>query len=754
MGIIKTLKQKGSELSKYDGKTPPENKPEKLNRILRFQGSELSRYDGKTPREARYPDPLDSSDSYLSAYKGRTPQPNLLTTDQSPLLYPYSITGEARDQVQFEYGLYSNGATAVLPLPTLLGVDIFATPLSYYYDGTEGYYAETVGIGPNPSGQTLPDGTLKNRLTIAYTAKIANQNLGALETNPFGISNNMPPSLLLEYNSPVSSPEEPSLEFVRIQNPTIRLKDLYTNGEARTAAIYNIPDNASPLPESNQLFISHKEPVWIYNPTYGQNVGASFEYAVEASENGADDDVLFKTLFTDDYKVNLLNRNTTIYNKPLGPPNDLRYFITYTNNDDPSKPNYLTPGRISPSNITWVYNPVQDKLDGRGRPGELRIRNASAAYGKAIGQEAYVEVQAYGGGVNTFPDNFLKLNQNDTRISGFAKELKARESSSNLPANLALRSTTLASLNPIYTKQYFNNEFEQAFDVITLPSPYPDIDVFNRVDNYDTTDYADAVKNSNDNKTVIVRQTNQSFSEDYINSSAIMTSKNARSIETKKYKDLVKFFFEINNNNAATNTDNWFLFFRAYINNFGDNFNSSWQEYKYVGRGENFYKYNGFSREISLDFTIYAHSRTEMKPLYRKLNYLVGTLAPDYSDMGYMRGNFVNLTVGDYIINTPGIIKSIGLKPSLEAGWDINRYATEPIFDGSIIDNTAYNGEYTVNPQTVPEDTGRYIDPNQEDYGGDNYFVGQLPRLIDVTLTFTPIHNFTPEFKANFIRNI
>jgi hypothetical protein len=143
-----------------------------------------------------------------------------------------------------------------------------------------------------------------------------------------------------------------------------------------------------------------------------------------------------------------------------------------------------------------------------------------------------------------------------------------------------------------------------------------------------------------------------------------------------------------------------------------------------------------------------------MKPLYRKLNYLVGTLAPDYSGMGYMRGNFVNLTVGDYIINTPGIIRNISLKPSLEAGWDINRYATEPIVDGMIMDNTAYNGEYTINPQTVPEDTGRYIDPNQEDYGGDNYFVGQLPRLIDVTLTFTPIHNFTPEFKANFIRNI
>lgn len=40
---------------------------------LEKQGSDLSAFDGKTPPQAVFPDPLDSSNSALSAYKGITP---------------------------------------------------------------------------------------------------------------------------------------------------------------------------------------------------------------------------------------------------------------------------------------------------------------------------------------------------------------------------------------------------------------------------------------------------------------------------------------------------------------------------------------------------------------------------------------------------------------------------------------------------------------------------------------------------------
>jgi len=190
-----------------------------------------------------------------------------------------------------------------------------------------------------------------------------------------------------------------------------------------------------------------------------------------------------------------------------------------------------------------------------------------------------------------------------------------------------------------------------------------------------------------------------------------------------EYNDLIKFYFEVINNDTVGNTQNSFLFFRAYINNLGDGFKADWQAYKYVGRAENFYKYGGFSRDISLSFTIYAHSRAEMLPIYQKLNYLIGTTAPSYSEAGLMRGNFIRMTVGDYLNDVPCIIQSINLKPSFEAGWDINR-----------------------------KEDGTPFKPEDDSQDGDE-FVGQLPRMIEVDLSFIPIHTFPPQIGKDFIRN-
>lgn len=186
--------------------------------------------------------------------------------------------------------------------------------------------------------------------------------------------------------------------------------------------------------------------------------------------------------------------------------------------------------------------------------------------------------------------------------------------------------------------------------------------------------------------------------------------------------DLVKFFFEVINPKVVDKTNDIsseFLFFRAYLNSIGDGFKAEWQPYKYVGRAENFYRYSGFSRDVQLSFIIYAHSRDEMIPLYKKLNKLLGATAPTYGESGYMLGNFVKLTVGTYFNSVPGIINSITLKPSFEAGWDINR-------------------DVTGNPIKTEDKT---------------YYVGQIPRMIEIDMTFTPIHDFTPQSTSTFINN-
>ena len=121
--------------------------------------------------------------------------------------------------------------------------------------------------------------------------------------------------------------------------------------------------------------------------------------------------------------------------------------------------------------------------------------------------------------------------------------------------------------------------------------------------------------------------------------------------------DLVKFRIAvIDNDNPSLKT---FIHFRAFINSFSDSMNASWNNFKYTGRGEDFYTYQGFNNSISMGFTVAVQSIQELSIVYQKLNYLKSSLAPDYSDEGYMRGNIHQLTFGGYFYEVPGIIESL-----------------------------------------------------------------------------------------------
>jgi len=536
------------------------------------------------------------------------------------------------------------------------------SPLSYFAGGTEGYYFATRGIGEYPVGQILSNGDVENRLTIAYTSKILNQSLGSLSINPFGITN-LNPNILLSYPGGPNAPLGLGTTNIRIQNPTIKLKDVYRNGEDRSAAISSNPNIVSILPGSNQLFLSHKEPVWIYNPSEDIN-NASNRYA---SLVGVNSDIIYTGNIS-----NILNRETFL---PL-PPNPNQNTINRGSDLLKTDPDYLVPSNVNLANINWSYDPLSED-------------NASTLYSKATGTPTK---ELYN---NPETDDFSGLkNPVPSKIEVFPDSIFPTKAS-----------TGLSALTPIYTILTDGKENIK---------PYPNIVNFNREDTYKTmpTVY----------RSSRTRQSNDSLKSDRINETDIFQSSTA-SLDNVLLPnvDLAKFFFEINNNDGNS-ADNFFLFFRAYINNLSDSFQAEWQNFKYVGRGENFYRYNGFSRDMSLSFTIYAHSRREMIPLYNKINYLVGTTAPDYSKAGYMRGNFTYITVGDYLNHMPCIIKSISLKPSFDAGWDINR-----------------------------KENGDLIFNNEDE---SNLFVGQVPRMIDVDLSFIPLHNFTPRFKQKFIRDV
>ena len=185
--------------------------------------------------------------------------------------------------------------------------------------------------------------------------------------------------------------------------------------------------------------------------------------------------------------------------------------------------------------------------------------------------------------------------------------------------------------------------------------------------------------------------------------------------------DLVKFRIGVlDNDNPNKKT---YIHFRAFIDNFSDQYSSDWNSQKFMGRGESFYKYNGFDRQISLSWTVAAQSKQELIPMYQKLNYLASVCAPDYSKAGYMRGNLISLTVGGYCYEQVGIMKGITLDVPQESPWEIG------ISDGSVLGS---------NFQALSSDAS----------------VKELPMMIKVSgFTFIPIHDFVPRVQQNAFVN-
>jgi hypothetical protein len=174
---------------------------------------------------------------------------------------------------------------------------------------------------------------------------------------------------------------------------------------------------------------------------------------------------------------------------------------------------------------------------------------------------------------------------------------------------------------------------------------------------------------------------------------------NAAGVGEQLTNDLIKFYFKV-----ITPDVDKFLTFRAYLTDFSDSYQGNWSDTQYIGRADKVLNYTGFSRDISLSFTIAASTRAEMRPLYNKIVYLASTTAPTYGggDQNFMRGTLVELTVGDYLASTPGVITSVNYKWQQNYPWEI----------------------------VLKED--------EED-------VQQLPMILDCSVSFKPIHTFIPQ---------
>ena len=83
-----------------------------------------------------------------------------------------------------------------------------------------------------------------------------------------------------------------------------------------------------------------------------------------------------------------------------------------------------------------------------------------------------------------------------------------------------------------------------------------------------------------------------------------------------------------------------------------------------------------------------------------------------------MRGNIIKLTIGDYLLDVPGVLTSLNYTIDEEGGWDIARNSAGNLVEGikGLNDPTA--------------DTGGWV----------------MPKIIKVSgFSFKPIHTFIPK---------
>jgi hypothetical protein len=145
--------------------------------------------------------------------------------------------------------------------------------------------------------------------------------------------------------------------------------------------------------------------------------------------------------------------------------------------------------------------------------------------------------------------------------------------------------------------------------------------------------------------------------------------------KTDLTKDFIKFYFTaptLQNGIDAPADD--IMVFRAIIDSFSDTHTPGWTAVNMVGRADPNYMYTGYSREVSLSFTVYATSRDEMKPIYRKLNALSSYTAPEYSAATIaLKAPWLRMTIGDLLVQQPVLINSLSYTfIDSDTTWEIN----------------------------------------------------------------------------------
>jgi len=167
--------------------------------------------------------------------------------------------------------------------------------------------------------------------------------------------------------------------------------------------------------------------------------------------------------------------------------------------------------------------------------------------------------------------------------------------------------------------------------------------------------------------------------------------------------------------------------FRASVTGINDSFQADWANYKYIGRPDKLYTYDGITRQVSFSFRVIANSIKELLPMWKRINYLCGLTLPanyttaksqgDNSDSQFMIPAFVLLTLGDMYKEQPILINRVGLTIPEGAAWE------------TINENSEQDWSYLNNIIT---------------WTGSNGKVAQFPRQVEISMDLTPFFKERP----------
>jgi hypothetical protein len=118
--------------------------------------------------------------------------------------------------------------------------------------------------------------------------------------------------------------------------------------------------------------------------------------------------------------------------------------------------------------------------------------------------------------------------------------------------------------------------------------------------------------------------------------------------------------------------------FLSYLTNYSENYDSDWGDVKYVGRAESFYIFKGFKKTVSLGLHVPCFNSDELTKNHAKLFKLGGkslayALAGQYNEDSLLGGVIIRLTVGNYLVKSPGIITSLKFDIVDGSSWDLDK---------------------------------------------------------------------------------